>query len=599
LAIRKGTQEKFAVKIIMKHELLRERRLLSELLLLRKLKHPNIVSLHDIFETDTEIYLVMEYCAGGELFDRVITKKTYSEVDAASITYKLLQALDYLHSKGVIHRDIKPENVLLITEEDDVDVKLSDFGLARILRPISGDSAGSMSNSSSGAGLSMSQNSSLEQLHSEIAPSPDLQFYTSQLNPAAHPPPSGGGGGGVGVGGAPLSSSPLPSPSARSRLRSRAYTRVGSDYYTAPEVELGLGYSTPVDVWSLGVVLYILLCGFPPFSDGEYSDVEFPESHWSEISGGAKDLIRQLLLLDDKARPTAADALQHPWITGRSHSSSVARLPHEEMMRFVKQKRRYSQMNDGAAGGASYGSLGTGARSPMLIQFDRRDIGGVQSIRDTLNPNASLHHVTKRVHGLSVQENTILEEEFERRSSMQESDSDAGGSRPGSERFSRPISKGRRGSGGGMLADVLKRESEKELEKMDSKLSPPPIPTFDEQRELQEFQLRQMNMQADQQYQLMANQQRQPSMDSMAGGSRANSTNGLGPSWALGGSGSGSNDMVDDVDEDGINEQFRLTSIDGQAGGFAEAMSQRNKAEKEKANEKQQEGKLKMFGVFR
>jgi serine/threonine protein kinase len=77
VAQNKMTGQRVAVKCIMKHEVFRERRLLSELLLLRKLKHPNIVDLYDIFETDTEIFLVMQYCEGGELFDRVMTKSAY------------------------------------------------------------------------------------------------------------------------------------------------------------------------------------------------------------------------------------------------------------------------------------------------------------------------------------------------------------------------------------------------------------------------------------------------------------------------------------------------------------------------------------------
>ena len=475
-AIRRSTGEMFAAKIIMKHELLRERRLLGELLLLRKLKHPNIVSLHDIFETDSEIYLVMEYCAGGELFDRVVEKKTYSERDASEIIFKLLQALEYLHSKGIIHRDVKPENVLLAGKSDDVDVKLSDFGLARILKP----NAGSMSTSSSGLafGSSGSMQGGLSQSNSETCmqqglenmrdpstdldatkmelkfspqPSPDLHFYTQQLN--------GGGGGGASMSGGGVTGT---SPAGRDRLRSRAYTRVGSDYYTAPEVEFGAGYGTAVDIWSLGVVAYILLCGFPPFADGEYSDVQFPDSHWQDISVSGKDLIRSLLLLDDKQRPSATEALAHEWITGRSKSASLAPLPLEEMQRFVKTKRRFSQMEPGT----SYGSLGGGSRSPMLIQFDRRDIGGVGSIRDSLPAGqgastsaGNLGHITKRIHGLNVHESTILEEEErERRSSMMSNSAD----RPIS--MGRPLSSTHRRGSRGMLSDVLKNaQTEGEL----------------------------------------------------------------------------------------------------------------------------------------
>jgi len=209
------------------------------------------------------------------------------------------------------------------------------------------------------------------------------------------------------------SHSPLASPAnsggggLRTRLRSRAYTRVGSDYYTAPEVELGGGYGTAVDVWSLGVVLYILLCGFPPFEDGEYNDVVFPESHWSDISPAAKDLIRQLLLIDDKMRPTAKETLMHEWISGRQLSVSQTPLPilqNEEFKRF-NSKRRYSQMD-------SFGSFGGGSRSPMLVRF----VGNSGGLGSGGGSSISLKHVAKRMNGL--QSLTEVDETRERRSSL-------------------------------------------------------------------------------------------------------------------------------------------------------------------------------------
>eukprot|EP00004_Rigifila_ramosa_P021673 TRINITY_DN580_c0_g1_i2.p1 TRINITY_DN580_c0_g1~~TRINITY_DN580_c0_g1_i2.p1 ORF type:complete len:336 (-),score=80.65 TRINITY_DN580_c0_g1_i2:706-1686(-) len=108
-------------------------------------------------------------------------------------------------------------------------------------------------------------------------------------------------------------------------------TACGTPGYVAPEVLKGRGYGKPVDMWSVGVITYILLCGFPPFYDdnvqvlfeqikaGHY---DFPDQWWGNISESAKDLIRKLLTVDPAKRLTAVEALQHPWLTGETASTS-------------------------------------------------------------------------------------------------------------------------------------------------------------------------------------------------------------------------------------------------------------------------------------
>jgi serine/threonine protein kinase len=150
LAIRLRDGEKVAVKSLSKYDALRSRRLrrggprhLDEWEIMKKLKdNPNVLSLLDVFETDEEIHLVMEYCEGGELFDAIKRKGSkrnsfrvsrYSEAQAARITCQILQAMKDLHSHNIVHRDIKPENILLLdNDESDIQVKLADFGVARL-----------------------------------------------------------------------------------------------------------------------------------------------------------------------------------------------------------------------------------------------------------------------------------------------------------------------------------------------------------------------------------------------------------------------------------------------------------------------------------
>jgi len=243
LAVNKKNGEKVAVKTIDKKAASTQQdqaRLKTEVEILKKVRHPNIVCLKDMFETSDKLYLIMELVTGGELFDKIVEKGQYSEKDASVIVKNLLSAVEYLHACNIAHRDLKPENLLLKGGANDTDVMLSDFGLSKI----------------------------------------------------------------VGV-------------------ESMMETACGTPYYVAPEVLSATGYDKEVDLWSVGVITYLLLCGFPPFYGESLPEVfeqimkaefDFPEPYWNTITNDAKDLIQKLLVVDAKKRLTATQALTHPWI---------------------------------------------------------------------------------------------------------------------------------------------------------------------------------------------------------------------------------------------------------------------------------------------
>ena len=138
LGINKQTKEKVAVKIMNKNnmdssdlELVR-----TEIEILKICQHPYIIKLYDIFENVDYIYIIMEYCSGGDLFT-FLKKKDFrlKEQKVVVIIYKLCKALFYVHSYGIAHRDLKPENVLLTDENEDADIRLMDFGLSKIVGP--------------------------------------------------------------------------------------------------------------------------------------------------------------------------------------------------------------------------------------------------------------------------------------------------------------------------------------------------------------------------------------------------------------------------------------------------------------------------------
>jgi calcium/calmodulin-dependent protein kinase I len=213
LAVNKETKEKCAVKIIDKKEANSEqdeKRLRTEVDILKKVKHPNIIALKDLYETPEKLHLVMELVTGGELFDKIVEKGQYTEKEASAIVSKILSAVDYLHENGIAHRDLKPEN-LLLRSQNDTDIMISDFGLSKIIGE-------------------------------------DKMMATA----------------------------------------------CGTPYYVAPEVLQASGYDKEVDLWSLGVISYLLLCGFPPFYGESLpevffeqimkADYDFPDPYWSEVS---------------------------------------------------------------------------------------------------------------------------------------------------------------------------------------------------------------------------------------------------------------------------------------------------------------------------
>lgn len=243
LVKQRTTGQLYALKCIKKSHNMRDTSLENEIAVLKKVKHENIVSLEDIYESSSHYYLVMQLVSGGELFDRILERGVYTEKDASDVIRQVLDAVKYLHDGGIVHRDLKPENLLYLTPEEHSKIIITDFGLSKI------EGNGIMS------------------------------------------------------------------------------TACGTPGYVAPEVLAQKPYSKAVDCWSIGVITYILLCGYPPFyeetesklfekiRDGSY---EFESPFWDDISKSAKDFISNLLAKDPKKRFTCEKALKHPWIAGNT-----------------------------------------------------------------------------------------------------------------------------------------------------------------------------------------------------------------------------------------------------------------------------------------
>lgn len=97
--------------------------------------HPNVISIRGAYEDAMAVHVVMELCAGGELFDRIIQRGHYTERKAAKLTRTIVGVVETCHSLGVMHRDLKPENFLFVNQQEDSLLKTIDFGLSIFFKP--------------------------------------------------------------------------------------------------------------------------------------------------------------------------------------------------------------------------------------------------------------------------------------------------------------------------------------------------------------------------------------------------------------------------------------------------------------------------------
>jgi calcium-dependent protein kinase len=252
-----------AVKLIHKQRVQDYNTFITELAILSSLDHPNIVNIIETFETEAVCYVILEYCAGGELFEKLSKVRRFTEQAAAKIMRSLLSAVMYCHNHGICHRDLKPENCVFIDADEMSDIKIIDFGLSKSVTE--------------------------EEILNDI---------------------------------------------------------VGTPYYIAPEMLTG-SYTKEVDCWSLGVILYMLLGGTPPFNGVDNQDIlmnvysgkfTFKHKAFRTVSDQAKDLIVRLLTKNPSYRLTAQQAFMHPWIQDLNPVASVF-IPDSVLMSFTSFSR--------------------------------------------------------------------------------------------------------------------------------------------------------------------------------------------------------------------------------------------------------------------
>ena len=261
--------------------------------IMENVSHQNIMHIEKVFQVGSKFYLVFPLCTGGELYEHIIRKGHFTEHDAAILIRDLISGLQALHKHDILHLDIKPENILFDSMGDDAKIKITDFGLSKLFS----DTVASQQKSKFSMQLMEERLKAFQE--------------TGELN--------------------------------RERLR-------GTIGYMSPELILTGHCSKATDVFAAGVVLYILLCGRPPFNSKSNREVlektarglySMTGAEWDDISEDAKDLVSKMLVVNPEERISTEDILAHPWIkqldeeldeeSGTSSTGADSSLPVKSM----------------------------------------------------------------------------------------------------------------------------------------------------------------------------------------------------------------------------------------------------------------------------
>jgi calcium-dependent protein kinase len=225
--------------------------------------HPNIAHVKDVYESESSIFMVTECCEGGELYASLQDKGVYENAEAAEVTRQMMRVVRHLHARSIVHRDLKLENFLFLE-------KSPHCQMAKYLQE--------------------QQDSGDASARTEAPQLKLIDFgFVRVWDPAK-----------------------------------KMMTACGSAEYVSPDVLAGEGYTEKTDMWSVGVVVWMLLAGYPPFHGPKKALMTkikagrpdwSHQSRWKHVSQDAKDFIQQLLVKDPQERLSAEAALHHPWLT--------------------------------------------------------------------------------------------------------------------------------------------------------------------------------------------------------------------------------------------------------------------------------------------
>ncbi|MCI4392053.1 hypothetical protein PGIGA_G00141560 [Pangasianodon gigas] len=265
----KGTKRTVAVKLVNK-KLMKRDQVTQELSILKRLQHPHIISLQDIFETPSSYALILEMADQGRLLDFIVSWGNLTEEKVAFYLRDILEALHYLHNCRIAHLDVKPENLVVDQSSSQLTVKLTDFGDA------------------------------------------------VQLNSAHY-----------------------------------VHPLLGSPEFAAPEVVLGEPVSLTSDLWSLGVVTYVILSGASPFLDESVEetclnicrlDFSFPDDYFQGVSQEARDFVCLLLRTEPNKRPAPSVCLQEPWLRPGSGQGSTEGIDTSRLISFIERRKHHNDL---------------------------------------------------------------------------------------------------------------------------------------------------------------------------------------------------------------------------------------------------------------